>query len=175
MNKSLDKRQIPYPKNIAHKRVKVLTLKEQKVKNRIFKTRITSLNEAQYEAITYLINKKDKLDSWEKNKLKDLYKNLNANKLRYDLRSKTISIGKTKIKISDIILYDKSDKCTLNISKNMKYKIIRENKYWYNYGGEFYDYYGVGLQEVSAAWKTILQIISCDSYFIIFKSNKKLL
>ena len=175
MNKSLDKRQTPYPKYVLHKRVKFLTLNEQESKNHLIKTRVTSLNENQYEAITFLINNKDELNSWEKTKLKDLYKSLNANKLRYDLRSKTVSIGKIKIKLDDILIIDKSEKCTLNISKHLKYKIIRENKYWYNYGGEFYDYFGTGLQEVSAAWKTILQIISCDDYCLIFKVSKKLL
>ena len=175
MNKSLDKRQIPYPKNIIHKRVKFLTLNENKIRNRITKTRITSLNETQYEAILFLIQKKDKLNSWEKPKLKDLYKSLNTNKLRYDLRGQTLIIGKTRIKLADILLIDKSDKCTISISKHMKSKIIGENKYWYNYGGEFYDYFGTGLQEVGAAWKTILQIISCDDYYLIFKNSKKLL
>ena len=151
MKTHLDRRQIPYPANIIHKRFRVLTLNKEDY----IKTKITSLTEEQLQGIEYIINIKDKLNSWEESKLKNLHKNLNNNNLRYNLKSKTIIIGRLKIKLDNIILLGKSGKCTLEISKYIKYKIIRENKYWYNYGGNFYDYYGVGLQEVNAAWTTI--------------------
>ena len=93
------------------------------------------------------------------NDIKDLYKSLNNNKLRYNLRTKAITIRNLEIKLSNIALLSPVDKCINDISKHFKYTIIRGNKYWYNYGGNFYDYYGVGLQEVNAAWKTILQVI----------------
>ena len=169
MNKSLDSREMPYPAHVLLKRVRGLTLNDSD----FTRTRITSLTKEQFEGISYVRSKKDKLDSWEKDKLKDLYKSLNNYKLRYNLRTKAITIRNLEIKLSNIALLSPVDKCNNDISKHFKYTIIRGNKYWYNYGGNFYDYYGVGLQEVNAAWKTILQVISCDTHFIIFKTNRR--
>lgn len=176
-------RQIPYPTKVYHLKTAVLILSEtftskflKSKRPTVYKntTRIRSLTKAQHKLVMYVGKHRNDIPSWEAGTKVMLANELLRSGMRYNVKHKTIHVEGIKIRLDQINLIGLSK----NISSSKTRYIKRRTNgagvlYYYNYGGEHFDYYGTGLQEAQAAWKTILQVISCDSHFVIFTTVKK--
>tara|TARA_R110000824_G_scaffold189012_1_gene370417 strand:- start:16720 stop:17388 length:669 start_codon:yes stop_codon:yes gene_type:complete len=172
---------IPYPPHVHHLRTDILTLSEgviidDKPKQSIvysYITKIRSLTKEQYRIIMYIGNHRNVIANWSKEVKEELGLKLLGNGLKYDVKKQTMYIKGIKLKLSDIEL--------IGIAKDIspkKRKYIPEQTnghgetFYYSYGAQHFDYYGTGIREAKVAWRTILDVIMCDTHFVIYKTTK---
>jgi len=172
---------IPYPDHVHHLRTDILTLSEgviidDKPKQPIvysYITKIRSLTNEQYRIIMYIGNHRNVIANWSKEVKEALGLKLIGNGLKYNVSNQTMYIKGIKLKLSDIEL--------IGIAKDIspkKRKYIPEQTnghgetYYYSYGSQCFDYYGTGIREPKVAWRTILDVIMCDTHFVIYKTTK---
>lgn len=161
-----------YPPSVYYKRKKILTLKEQTTEESITTQKITAISKKQYEAVMWLGSKRAKIPTWDAEKIQALDEKLATLHVKYNQQTNTVTVKNIDIKMSNILLIGDVMPSKDQRSRYFKSKTIREIKYWYHYGRDWYDYYGCGRNEFKSAWEIIKEIINAEEYYLIYQTVK---